>query len=343
MSEGRNMLVDGEWKVDFKQTDDDGEFQRSVTDFRDWIDGSVPEAGAEPTSTPEFEPESGRYHLYICRACPWAHRAAMARRLNGLEDHVSISLTQPERYDQGWEFSEAQPDPLYGESHLRDVYRRADSDYTGRVTVPVLWDKQTETIVNNESEEIMRQFDTGFSELGNDVQLYPEPLRAEIDETIADVYPSINNGVYRAGFATTQDAYDEAVDELFDALDRYDDHLADQRYLVGDQLTEADLAMFVTLVRFDHVYHTHFRCNRRAIHEYDNLWGYTKDIYQTPGIAETVNLDHITRHYFSSHTSLNPKRLVPTGPDIDFTESHDRAELPGEPPAVFGEETATAD
>jgi len=343
MSEGRNMLVDGEWKVDFKQTDDDGEFQRSVTDFRNWIDGSVQEAGGDRVSNTDFEPESGRYHLYICRACPWAHRAAMARRLNGLEDHVSISLTQPERYDQGWEFSENQPDPLYGESHLRDVYQRADPDYTGRVTVPVLWDKQTETIVNNESEEIMRQFDTAFGELGNDVQLYPEEHRAEIDETIADVYPKINNGVYRAGFATTQDAYDEAVDELFAALDGYDELLADQRYLVGDQLTEADLAMFVTLVRFDHVYHTHFRCNRRAIHEYDNLWGYTKDIYQTPGVAETVNLDHITRHYFSSHTSLNPKRLVPTGPDVDFTESHGRAELPGESPTVLAEGTASAD
>ncbi|MEZ3114399.1 glutathione S-transferase family protein [Halobaculum sp. MBLA0147] len=343
MSEGRNMLVDGEWRVDFKQTDEDGEFQRSETSFRDWIDGAVPEAGAEPVSNPEFEPESGRYHLYICRACPWAHRAAMSRQLNGLADHVSISLTQPERYDDGWEFSEAYPDPLYGAEFLREVYLRAAEDYTGRVTVPVLWDTETETIVNNESEEIMRSFDTAFSELGNGVDLYPAEHRQEIDDTIADVYPSINNGVYRAGFATTQDAYDEAVDELFDALDRYDDHLAERRYLVGDQLTEADLALFATLVRFDHVYHTHFRCNRRAIHEYDNLWGYTKDLYQTPGIAETVNMDHITRHYYGSHTSLNPKRLVPTGPDIDFEEPHDRDALPGEPPAELVEGAASAD
>jgi putative glutathione S-transferase len=343
MSEGRNMLVDGEWKVDFKQTDEDGEFQRSETSFRDWLDGAVPEAGADPVSNPEFEPESGRYHVYICRACPWAHRVAMARQLNGLEDHVSISLTQPERYDEGWEFSEEQPDPLYGADYLRDVYTQADENYTGRVTVPVLWDKETETVVNNESEEIMRMFDTAFDDLGNDAEFYPEDLRQEIDDTIADIYPSINNGVYRSGFATTQDAYDEAVDELFDALDRYDDLLEDQRYLVGDRLTEADLAMFATLVRFDHVYHTHFRCNRRAIHEYDNLWGYTKDIYQTPGIAETVNMDHITRHYYSSHTSLNPKRLVPTGPDIDFTEPHGREELAGGPPEALVEGAASAD
>ncbi|MFB6244344.1 MAG: glutathione S-transferase family protein [Halobaculum sp.] len=333
MSEGRNMLVDGEWRTNVKQTDEEGEFQRSETDFRDWIDGAVPEAGAEPVENPQFEPESGRYHVYICRACPWAHRVAMARQLNGLTEHVSLSLTQPERYDDGWEFSESYPDPLYDADYLRENYRRADSAYTGRVTVPVLWDTETETIVNNESEEIMRTFDTAFSELGNGVDLYPEELRAEIDETIADIYPSINNGVYRAGFATTQAAYDEAVEELFTTLDRYEEHLADQRYLVGERLTEADLAMFATLVRFDHVYHTHFRCNRRGIHEYDNLWGYTKDIYQTPGIAETVNLEHITRHYYGSHTSLNPKRLVPTGPDIDFTESHDRDSLPGERPA----------
>ncbi|MFB6175548.1 MAG: glutathione S-transferase family protein, partial [Halobaculum sp.] len=226
---------------------------------------------------------------------------------------------------------------------LREIYTRADENYTGRVTVPVLWDKETETVVNNESEEIMRMFDTAFDDLGNDVDLYPEGLRQEIDDTIADIYPSINNGVYRSGFATTQEAYDEAVDELFDALDRYDELLADQRYLVGDRLTEADLAMFATLVRFDHVYHTHFRCNRRAIHEYENLWGYTKDIYQTPGIAETVNMDHITRHYYSSHTSLNPKRLVPTGPDIDFTEPHGREALGGGPPEALLDDVATAD
>jgi putative glutathione S-transferase len=326
------MLVGGEWRTNVKQTGEDGEFQRSETSFRDWMDGAVPEAGADPVSNPDFEPESGRYHVYICRACPWAHRVAMSRRLNGLDDYVSLSLTQPERYDDGWEFSEAYPDPLYDADYLREIYTRADEEYTGRVTVPVLWDKQTETVVNNESEEIMRMFDTAFSVLGNGVNLYPEQHRAEIDRVIADIYPSINNGVYRAGFATTQDAYDDAVTELFDALDHWDDVLADQRYLVGERLTEADLAMFATLVRFDHVYHTHFRCNRRGIHEYEHLWGYTKDIYQTPGIAETVNMDHITRHYYGSHTSLNPKRLVPTGPDIDFTEPHERDELPGGPP-----------
>ena len=341
MSEGRNMLVDGEWRTGIEEMTDDGEFDRVESSFRDWIDGTITGPDGE-RATSEFPAEAGRYHLYICRACPWAHRTAMARSLLGLEDVISLSLTQPERYDDGWEFSDEQPDPLYGADYLREIYTRADDAYTGRVTVPVLWDKQTETVVNNESEEIMRMLTTAFGEFDNGVDLYPEGSREEIDERIADIYPSINNGVYRAGFAGTQEAYDEAVRELFDALDRYDDLLADQRYLAGDRLTEADLAMFVTLVRFDHVYHTHFRCNRRAIHEYENLWGYVKDIYQTPGVAKTVNIDHITRHYYGSHTSLNPKRQVPIGPDIDFTESHDRDELAGGPPAEL-QEPVTAD
>jgi putative glutathione S-transferase len=260
----------------------------------------------------------------------------MTRALKGLDDAISLSLVQPERYDQGWEFSEAQPAPLYDEEYLRDIYVRADPNYTGRVTVPVLWDRERETIVNNESAEIMRMLDVAGDELATrDVDLYPEGYRDEVDRLIEDVYDPINNGVYRAGFADSQAAYDRAVDELFDALGRYDDLLADQRYLAGDRLTEADLAMFATLVRFDHVYHTHFKCNRRAIHEYDNLWGYTKDLYTTPGIERTVNVDHIVRHYYVSHGDVNPKRLVPTGPDIDFTEGHDRDRLPGGPPAAL--------
>ncbi|WP_348612901.1 glutathione S-transferase family protein [Halobaculum rarum] len=342
MSDATNMLVDGEWRTDVRRdTGDTGEFERSETSFRDWIDGSVPEPGADPVDNPEFPAEPDRYHVYICRACPWAHRVALTRSLKGLEDEISLSLTQPERYDDGWEFSEEQSDSLYGADYLREIYQRADDEYTGRVTVPVLWDKKAGTIVNNESEEIMRMLDTAFDHLGNGVDLWPEGYREEVDERIADIYPRINNGVYRAGFANTQEAYDEAVEELFEALDEYDDLLADRRYLAGDRLTEADVSMFATLVRFDHVYHTHFRCNRRGIHEYEHLWEYTKDVSQTPGVAKTVNMAHITRHYYGSHESLNPKRLIPTGPDIDFTEPHDRGDLPGGPPAELAADTTT--
>jgi putative glutathione S-transferase len=318
-------LVDGEWVGTDYATDEDGEFRRQETTFRDRIGPGE-----------AFPVESGRYHVYICRACPWAHRVAMTRALKGLNDAISLSLVQPERYDQGWEFSEANPDPLYGEEYLRDIYVRADPDYTGRVTVPVLWDTETETIVNNESQEIMRMLDVAGDDIATrDVDLYPEGYREEVDSLLDDIYDPINNGVYRAGFADSQAAYDRAIDDLFDALDRYDDRLADRRYLAGDRLTEADLAMFATLVRFDHVYHTHFKCNRRAIHEYENLWGYTKDLYTTPGIERTVNMDHITRHYYVSHGDVNPKRLVATGPDIDFTEGHDRDRLPGGPPEAL--------
>ncbi|MEF8802136.1 MAG: glutathione S-transferase family protein [Halolamina sp.] len=347
-----NMLVDGEWRTDaYDSTNEKGEFDRQKTTFRNWLDGSVAAAGKEPTES-RFGPESGRYHLYICRACPWAHRAAMVRQLRGLADDISISLVQPERYDQGWEFSAEHPDPISGHGYLHEVYTDADPEFTGRVTVPVLWDTQEETIVNNESSEIMRMLDTAFE--GNEVSLYPERLRADIDNIVEAIYEPINNGVYRAGFAATQAAYDEAVAELFDALDHWESVLADQRYLAGDgqRLTLADVAMFATLVRFDHVYHTHFKCNRRPIHEYPNLWGYTKDIYQTgepsgspdgrtgsgttreSAIAETVNVEQITRHYYVSHGDLNPKRLVPTGPDIEFTEPHSRDELAGRPPGV---------
>ncbi|MGQ4554548.1 glutathione S-transferase C-terminal domain-containing protein [Halobellus sp. GM3] len=324
-----NMLVNGEWRTDaYEATNEEGEFDRDETSFRDWVRND-PDA--------EFPAESGRYHVYISRACPWAHRVAMTRRLKGLEDDISLSIVEPVRYDDGWEFSETHPDPLYGEAYLRDVYTRADSEYTGRVTVPVLWDRERETIVNNESREIMRMLDTEFDG-ANDVDLWPEGHREEVDETIDSIYESINNGVYRAGFADTQEAYESAVADLFDALDRWESVLDERRFLAGEVLTEADVAMFVTLVRFDHVYHTHFKCNRRAIHEYPNLWNYTKELYQLPGVAETVNLDHITRHYYMSHDDLNPKRLVPTGPDIGFSEPHDRDRLPADlSPALRGD------
>jgi putative glutathione S-transferase len=323
-----NMLVDGEWTTDaYEATNDDGEFDRQETTFRDRVRD---EADAE------FPPEAGRYHLYISRACPWAHRTAMVRALKGLDHAIDLSIVQPERYDEGWEFSETHPDPLYDSDYLRELYVRADDDYTGRVTVPVLWDTEEETVVNNESEEIMRMLDTEFDGLAErDVDLYPEGLQDEVDRTIDEVYDPINNGVYRAGFANSQEAYDRAVSELFEALDRWEEVLGEQRYLVGDRLTEADLAMFATLVRFDHVYHTHFKCNRRAIHEYPNLWNYTKELYGLPGIAETVNVDHIVRHYYRSHGDVNPKRLVPTGPDIDFDDDHDRDRLSGGPPEAL--------
>jgi putative glutathione S-transferase len=329
-----NMLVDGEWRTDaYQTTNDDGEFDRQETSFRDEI---VSDADAE------FPAESGRYHVYISRACPWAHRVAMTpRRLCGLEDDISLSVVEPERYEDGWEFSTDYPDPLYDAEYLRDIYTRADPEFTGRVTVPVLWDEQTETIVNNESREIMRMLNTAF-EGSNDVELWPEGYREEVDRVIDEIYDPINNGVYRAGFADTQEAYNAAVEEVFDALDHWEDVLDDQRFLAGDKLTEADLAMFVTLIRFDHVYHTHFKCNRRAIHEYPNLWNYTKELYQLPGIKSTVNIDHIMRHYYVSHDDVNPKRLVPTGPDIDFSTPHNRDRLPADLPDTLQSETTAA-
>ena len=331
-----NMLVDGEWRTDaYESTNEEGEFDRQETSFRDWI---------QDDEDAEFPAEAGRYHLYISRACPWAHRAAMTRRLKGLEDAISLSVVEPVRIDDGWEFSAEYPDPLYGEDYLRDVYTRADDDFTGRVTVPVLWDTETETIVNNESREIMRMLNTEFeAHAKHDVDLWPEGSREAVEEILDDIYEPINNGVYRAGFAGSQAAYDEAVDELFGALDRWESVLDDRRFLAGDAPTEADVAMFATLIRFDHVYHTHFKCNRRAIHEYPNLWNYTKELAQLPGVAETINLDHITRHYYESHGDVNPSRLVPTGPDIDFFESHDRDRLPADLPDALRGDAAPAD
>jgi len=322
------MLVDGEWRTDaYESTNEDGEFDRQETSFREFVEDD-PDA--------EFPAEAGRYHLYVSLACPWAHRTLITRSLKGLEDAISVSVVDPFRENDGWEFSPERDgcteDHVHGSDYLRDVYTAADPEFTGRVTVPVLWDRERETIVNNESEEIMRMLDTAFHDIGNGVSLYPEGYREEIDATIEDIYEPINNGVYRAGFAGGQAAYDEAVTELFDALDRYDELLADRRYLCGPVLTEADVAMFTTLVRFDAVYHTHFKCNVRQISDYENLWPYLRDLYQTPGVAETVNVDHITEHYYRSHADLNPKRIVPKGPDLDFEAPHDRDALPGGPP-----------
>ncbi|WP_227261152.1 glutathione S-transferase family protein [Salarchaeum japonicum] len=332
-------MVDGEWHTDEEmlEHDESGEFERAETSFRDWIRGSRKRPDEVVTDGPE--PASGRYHLYVSYACPWAHRALTVRALLGLEDDISVSVVDPVRYDQGWEFDASKPgsteDHLFGSDYLREVYREADSDYTGRVTVPVLWDTEEDTIVNNESEEIIRMFATAFSEYDNGVDLYPEGDRGEIDDVIDDVYPRINNGVYRAGFAESQDAYDDAVRDLFDALEEYDARLSEQRFLVGDSLTLADVCMFTTLYRFDEVYHNHFKCNYRQITDYDALWGYLRELCQLPGVEATCDMWHVKQHYYRSHGDINPKRRVPIGPDPDFFAPHARDDLPGDLPDVL--------
>ncbi len=318
------MLVDGEWTTHGIPKDSDGRFVRSETSFRDWVT-------ADGSSGYKAEPD--RYHLYLASACPWAHRAALLRKLKGLEEAISISIVDPFMGDNGWMFSDAPgtiPDTLNGASYLREVYQKADPDYTGRVTTPVLWDKETETIVNNESREIIRMLETEFEDLAtNDVDYGPDDLREEIDRTIDEIYEPINNGVYKSGFATTQAAYEEAVTTLFGALDHWEEVLGGRRYLCGDRITEADWCMFPTLVRFDPVYHYHFKCNIRRISDYPNLWGYLKDLYQQPGVAETVNFDHIKQHYYMSHESVNPTRIVPIGPEMDLNEPHGREHISG--------------
>jgi putative glutathione S-transferase len=318
------MLVEGEWKIEGQQWNEDGRFVRSRTSFRNRVtaDGSS-----------GFPAEAGRYHLYVAWACPWAHRTAIMRRLKGLEDVIGLSAVGSFMGEDGWAFYDEPgviPDTVNGAYYLREVYTKADPGYTGRVTTPVLWDKGRETIVNNESREIVRMLDTEFGEFGTtDADFLPEDLRDDIDATIDAIYEPINNGVYRSGFATSQEAYDEAVTGVFDALDHWEEVLSDRRYLCGDRITEADWCLFPTLVRFDSVYHGHFKCNLRRIVDYPNLWGYTKDLYQQPSVAETVNMDHIKKHYYGSHETINPTRIVPKGPILDFTGPHDRGRLSG--------------
>ena len=325
------MLVDGEWRTDaYESTNDDGEFDRQVTSFRDRVEN-------DPEAT--HPAEADRYHLYVSYACPWAHRALLVRALRGLEDVISVDVVDPYRQNDGWEFAPSKagctPDSIGGAEYLREVYTAADPDFTGRVTVPVLWDREEETIVNNESREIIRMLDTAFSHLGHDTTLYPEGYRDDVDRVIDEIYDPINNGVYRAGFAGTQEAYENAIDDLFDALDHWEGVLSDRRYLCGSRLTEADVCMFTTLIRFDHVYHTHFKCNVRQIRDYPNLWNYLKELYQLPGVAGTVNVEHITEHYYRSHADLNPKGLVARGPPPKFDGPHDRDRLPGGPPEAM--------
>ena len=323
------LLVDGQWQDKWYDTKaSEGRFEREDAGFRNWVtaDGS-----AGPSGVGGFKAEPNRYHLYVSLACPWAHRTTVYRKLKGLEDMISLSVVHPFMGDKGWTFAEGAgviADPIVKADYLYEVYTAAKPDYTGRVTVPVLWDKETNTIVSNESSEIIRMFNSAFDEVGaTAVNFLPTELLAEIDTVNEFVYSAVNNGVYKAGFATTEAAYKEAVITLFDALDTLEARLADQRYLLGDTITEADWRLFTTLVRFDAVYVGHFKCNIRRIVDYPNLWGYLRDLYQVPGIAETVSIEHIKAHYYTSHANINPTRIIPVGPLLDFNEPHDRAHL----------------
>ncbi len=323
------MLVDGIWHdvwYDTKETK--GHFERTAAQFRNWVtaDGS-----AGPSGEGGFKAQAGRYHLYVSLACPWAHRTLIFRKLKKLEDLISVSIVDPLMLSKGWEFKNeigGTVDHLFGSKALWQVYVKADPHYSGRVTVPVLWDKQRNTIVSNESAEIIRMFNSAFDGLtGSRDDFYPEQLRSEIDELNARIYNAVNNGVYKAGFATTQEAYAENITILFDMLDELDARLATRRYLTGGRITEADWRLFTTLVRFDPVYVGHFKCNIRRIGDYENLQGYLQDLYQVVGVAETVNLRHIKEHYYRSHTMINPTGVVPAGPELDLDTAHEREKL----------------
>ncbi|MFZ2842465.1 glutathione S-transferase family protein [Psychrobacter sp.] len=323
------LLVDGQWQDKWYDTESSGgRFEREDAGFRNWVtvDGS-----AGPSGKNGFKAEANRYHLYVSLACPWANRTTIYHQLKGLEDIISISTVHPFMGDKGWTFAEGEgviADPIVNASYLYEIYTAAKPDYTGRVTVPILWDKKTDTIVSNESSEIIRMLNSAFDEVGAVAgNFLPSESIAEIDEINTFIYDAINNGVYKAGFATKQEVYEEAVSTLFDALDTLEARLATQRYLIGNTLTEADWRLFTTLVRFDAVYVGHFKCNIRRIIDYPNLWGYLRDLYQVPGIAETVNMAHIQAHYYTSHASINPTGIIPLGPDIDFNKAHDRAYL----------------
>lgn len=320
------LLVNGKWQDKWYDTEEtDGRFVRQESKFRDWVtkDGKPAEG-----STRGFKAEPGRYHLYVSYACPWAHRTLIFRKLKKLDNVISFSVVHHFMGENGWTFLEedgATGDTLYGMEFMRDIYTKADPEFTGRVTVPVLWDKKTETVVSNESAEIIRMLNSAFDEFGDaSVDFYPAHLRSEIDALNDRIYPSINNGVYRSGFATTQHAYEEAFDELFDALEELEERLAHNRYLVGDRLTEADWRLFTTLVRFDAVYYSHFKCNLKRIADFPNLSNYVRELYQVPGVAETVNMLHIKHHYYGSHDTINPTRIVPKGPILDLNAPHDR-------------------
>lgn len=320
------LLIDGKWHDQWYDTKKSGgTFVRSKTKFHNWItaDGS-----AGPSGEGGFKAESGRYHLYVSLACPWAHRTLIFRKLKKLEQHISVSVVDPHMLEHGWAFSGnlgSDLDDVNQHAYLHQVYTQAKPNYSGRVTVPVLWDKQRQTIVNNESSEIIRMLNSAFNNF-TDVtyDYYPEALREEIDQINDIIYHTLNNGVYRCGFATKQAAYEEAFTQLFGTLDELEERLSKQRYLVGNQTTEADWRLFATLIRFDAVYYSHFKCNQKRIIDYANLSNYLRELYQIPGIKETVNMEHIKQHYYFSHDTINPARIVPKGPQLDFSAPHNR-------------------
>ncbi|MEM6490557.1 MAG: glutathione S-transferase family protein [Pseudomonadota bacterium] len=324
------LLVDGKWVDQWYDTaSTGGRFKRKDAAFRNWV---TADGAPGPSGEGGFPAEAGRYHLYVSYACPWAHRTLLMRALKGLDGMIDISVVHWFMADKGWTFADGPgviPDSVNGVDFAHQLYTLAKPDYTGRVTVPILWDKQRKTIVSNESAEIIRMFNSAFDGIGaTPGDYHPEALRGEIDAVNARIYDTFNNGVYKAGFATSQAAYDEAIAPLFDTMDWLDDRLAGQRFLIGDRLTEADLRLWPTLYRFDGVYNSHFKCTRRRLVDYPNLWAYARDVFQTPGVRGTVNMEHVRRHYFESHETINPTRIVPTLPAfIDFDAPHDRAGL----------------
>lgn len=329
-------LKDGIWTTGPLANIRHGAFERPPSVFRHWV---TPDGAPGPSGTGGFKAESGRYHLYVSYACPWAHRTLITRRLKGLEPHIGVSVVHPDMLEDGWtfrtDFPGATGDTLYGLPFLRDIYLKSDPRATTKVTVPVLWDREREVIVNNESSEIIRMLTSAWDGTGARLlDLWPEALRAACEPVNARIYDTVNNGVYRAGFAKSQEAYEEAATALFGTLDWLEERLSGQRYLMGENLTEADIRLFTTLIRFDTVYHGHFKCNRRKLIEYPVLWAYTRDLYQTPGVAETVHLDHIARHYYYSHGGINPTRIVPIGPVLDLMAPHGREALGSGFPAL---------
>jgi len=316
------LIQQGQWVDKWYDTkNSDGEFRRQDSRFRSWLTAN---GDVGPNGEQGFKAEKGRYHLYVSLACPWAHRTLIFRALKGLQEYVDVTAVEPIMLENGWELR----DPLYGVDYAYLLYLKADPSYEGRVTVPILWDKHTQTIVSNESSEIIRMFNTAFNHLtGNQTDYYPESLRGQIDAINTRVYDTINNGVYLSGFATTQQAYEKAFKALFSSLDWVEDILSKQRYLAGDQLTEADWRLFTTLIRFDAVYFGHFKTNRQQITDYPAMSNYLRELYQIQGIAETVNFEHIKTHYYASHLTINPTGVIPVGPLQDFTKEHNREEV----------------